>query len=85
MRRCAYRIGAYYDRDYYKLDGNTINSYGLTFGVTLPVFRLYNGLTLGVELGQKGNLNKNMVMEQYIGFSIGFSIHDIWFIKQRYE
>ena len=36
MRRCAYRIGAYYDRDYYKLDGNTINSYGLTFGVTLP-------------------------------------------------
>lgn len=85
MRRCAYRVGAYYDKAYYKLDGNTVNSFGLTFGVTLPVFRLYNGVSLGLDLGQRGSLAGNMTRERYINFSVGFNIHDIWFRKQRYE
>ncbi len=85
LRRSAYRMGAYYDKSYFKLDGNTINSFGLTFGVTLPVFRLYNGLTLGVDLGQRGSVSGNMTRERYMSFSVGFNIHDIWFRKQRYE
>ena len=44
FRKCAYRAGVYYDQAYYKLDGNNVNSLGLTLGITLPVFRLYNGL-----------------------------------------
>lgn len=85
MRRCAYRVGAYYDKDYYKLDGKTINSFGLTFGFTLPVFRLYNGMSFGLELGQRGSLSGNMTRERYMSFSVGFNIHDIWFRKHRYE
>ena len=50
FKRCAYRGGVYYDQAYYKLDGNNINSMGITLGMTLPVFRLYNGLTVGVDL-----------------------------------
>jgi len=85
FRRCAYRVGMYYDTDYYKLDGNSVVSYGLTFGVTLPVFRYYNGLTLGVDLGRRGALGQGMVKETYASFVIGFNIHDIWFIKPRYN
>ena len=85
LRRCAYRVGAYYEQSYYKLDGNTVNSMGLTFGVTLPVFRMYNGLTLGVDVGQRGSLKTNMVRERYVSFVIGFNIFDIWFQKPRYN
>ena len=85
LRRCAYRVGAYYEQAYYKLDGNQVNSMGLTFGVTLPVFRWYNGLTLGVDLGQRGSLKTNMVRERYISFTVGFNIFDIWFQKPRYN
>ena len=84
-RRVAYRFGAYYNQDYYKLDGNSINSTGLTFGVTLPVFRWYNGLTLGVDLGQRGKVGGNLVRERYANFTIGFNIFDIWFQKPRYD
>ena len=85
LRRCAYRVGAYYEQAYYKLDGNTVNSMGLTFGVTLPVFRWYNGLTLGVDVGQRGSLRTNMVRERYVSFVIGFNIFDIWFQKPQYK
>ena len=85
MKRCAYRAGAYYDQAYYKLDGNNVNSMGITLGVTLPVFRWYNGLTFGVDLGQKASVRDGMVRERYAKFAIGFNIHDIWFQKPRYN
>lgn len=85
MRRCAYRVGAYYDTAYYKLDGNNVNATGITFGVTLPVFRWYNGISLGVDLGQKGSTKGTLTRERYAMFVIGFNIHDIWFQKYRYN
>ena len=84
-RRCAYRAGAYFDQEYYKVNGNAINKYGLTFGVTLPVFRWYNGLSLGVDMGQRASTRNNLIREQYVTFNVGFNIHDIWFQKPRYN
>ncbi len=84
-RRCAYRAGAYFDQEYYKVNGHGVNTYGLTFGVTLPVFRWYNGLSLGVDMGQRASTRNNMIREQYITFNVGFNIHDIWFQKPRYN
>ena len=85
LRRCAYRAGVYYDQSYYKLDGNDVNTIGITLGVTLPVFRYYNGISLGVDMGQRGSKKNNMIRERYAMFVIGFDIHDIWFQKPRYN
>ncbi len=85
LKRCAYRAGVYYDTSYYLFDGNRVNSFGLTFGVTLPVFRWYNGITVGVDLGQRGSLRGGMVRERYASFVVGFNIHDLWFQKPRYN
>ena len=85
LRRCAYRAGVYYDQSYYRLDGKDVNTIGITLGVTLPVFRWYNGISLGVDLGQRGNKNDGMIRERYAMFVVGFNIHDIWFQKPRYN
>lgn len=85
FKTCAYRAGIYYDQSYYKLDGNNVNSMGLTLGITLPVFRWYNGLTLGVDVGQRASARNNMIRERYAMFVVGFNIHDIWFQKPRYN
>ena len=58
---------------------------GITIGATFPVFRWYNGITVGLELGQRGSLSDNMIREKYINFSIGVNIFDIWFRKTQYE
>jgi hypothetical protein len=85
FRRCAYRAGVYYDQAYYKLDGNNVNSMGVTLGITLPVYKWYNGISLGVDLGQRASTRNNMIRERYVTFNIGFNIHDIWFQKPRYN
>ena len=86
LRRCSYRAGVYYDQAYYKFDGNNVNSMGITLGITLPVFRWYNGITLGVDIGQRASTkNPDMIRERYANFVIGFNIHDIWFRKVQYQ
>lgn len=85
LRQCAYRMGAYYRQSYYRLDGNSVDSYGITLGVTFPIVRMYNGISLGLDLGRKGSMKGNMTMENYVTFVIGFNVHDLWFIKQRYD
>ena len=88
LRRCSYRAGLYYDNSYYKMDGNSVNSMGLTLGVTLPIendYRKYNGISLGVDIGQKSSVRNNMIRERYVMFVVAFNIHDIWFIKNQYN
>lgn len=85
LKRCYYRAGAYYKKDYFTFDGHQINSYGLTLGATLPVFRWYNGITLGVDFGRRGTVENNLVRENYVNFSIGINLFDIWFQKPKYQ
>ena len=84
FRRCTYRVGAYFDQSYYTVDGAHVNAVGVTLGMTLPVFRWYNGISLGVDLGRRG-LAASQVKENYFGFSVGFNVFDIWFQKRPYE
>lgn len=84
-KRVTYRAGAYWDQASCKLDGKAINAVGITLGATLPVFRWSNGLTLGVDFGQRGALTGNMVRERYVNFNIGINIFDIWFLKPMYN
>lgn len=81
----AYRIGAYHKKDYFLLNGNEIRSTGITLGVTLPVVSGYNGITLGMDFGQRGSIENAMIRERYINFSIGFNLYDIWFRKYQYD
>lgn len=85
FKKCSYRAGVYYDKSYYKLDGHDVNSMGMTLGLTLPVPRLYNGISLGVDFGQKSSTRYNMIRERYAMFVIGFNIHDLWFRKIQYQ
>lgn len=84
MRRCTYRAGAYFDQSYYTVDGIHVNAVGVTLGMTLPVFRWYNGVTVGLDIGRRG-LATSQVKETYFGFNVGFNVFDIWFQKRPYE
>lgn len=84
-KRITYRGGTYWDQAYCTIDGKPLNAFGLTFGATLPVFRLNNGLTFGIDIGQRGMKSSTTVRERYVNFNLGLNVHDIWFIKQKYE
>lgn len=85
LKTCSYRAGVYYDQAYYKLDGNKVSSMGITLGITFPVFRFHNGISLGVDFGQRASTRDDMIRERYVNFVIGFNIHDFWFHKNQYR
>ena len=59
---------------------------GVTLGMTLPVHNYHNGISLGMDIGQRANMkNPSMIRERYVSFVIGFNIHDIWFRKVQYQ
>ena len=84
-KKWAYRAGFYYSDEYYTVAGRNVATTGLTFGATLPVFRWYNGLSVAVDLGQRGSLRDGLIRERYVRFSLGVNLFDIWFQKPRYE
>ena len=81
----AYRAGAYYKHDYYLLDGQRVTSMGITLGATFPVVNINSGLSVGVDLGQRGSLSGGQVLERYINLSFGVNLFDIWFRKYQYQ
>lgn len=85
FRKVSYRAGAYYKKDYYLLDGQGINSMGVTLGMTLPITNRNTGITLGIDFGQRGSMTDNLIRERYINFNIGISIFDTWFVKYHYD
>lgn len=85
FKKVAYRVGAYRKSEYYTLNGNKVCSTGITLGGTFPIFRWSNGVSVGVDVGKRGNIKSNMIREWYCNLSIGFNLYDIWFQKYRYE
>ncbi|WP_160138664.1 hypothetical protein [Chryseobacterium sp. c4a] len=87
--RVVYRYGAFYERGNLKLEGNSINKFGISAGVMLPfknssITRM-SGLEIGVELGKRGTLQNNLINQNFINLKVGFNFADKWFRKALYN
>jgi hypothetical protein len=85
LKTLTYRAGAYYEQNYFTLNGFPITRQGITLGVSFPVFRYYNAVTFGIDIGQRGSVADNLIRERYFLFTLSFDLHDIWFIKTLYQ
>jgi hypothetical protein len=85
LKRVTYRAGVYYDKSYVSLNGQQINSFGITLGASLPIYRWYNAFGFSIDMGQRGVMRDGLVRERYIMLNLNISLHDIWFQKYRYD
>lgn len=86
--RVVYRYGAFYERGNLKIDGTSINKFGISGGVMLPfktssITRM-SGLELGLEIGKRGTLKNNLINQNFINLRVGFNFADKWFGKKLY-
>lgn len=63
------------------LKNESINDYGMTFGLGLPVG--LSKINIGFELGKKGTTTQNLIQENYFNLNIGLSLSDLWFRKRE--
>lgn len=84
-KRITYRAGFHFDQTYYNVYGQSINKYGLTLGLGLPVPRSLTSFNIAFEVGSMGTTKNNLVKESYFNISISMSIYDKWFVKRKYK
>lgn len=84
-KKITYRAGFHFDQTYYNVYGQSINKYGVTLGVGLPVPRSLTSFNVAVEFGSMGTTKNNLVKETYFNISISMSIYDRWFMKKKYQ
>lgn len=84
-KRMSYRGGLYYDKSYISFNGKQVQSFGLTLGTTLPIYRWYNAISVAIDMGQRGTRDNQLVRERYINFMVNINLHDVWFVKYLYD
>jgi len=85
MTKVTYRAGFHYDQTYLNIYGQSINKFGLSVGLGLPMPRSLSAFNVAFEVGRMGTTDKALVKETYFNISVGVSIHDVWFMKRKYR
>jgi len=82
--KLAYRLGFVYEATYYRLNGEPINMWGATGGITMPVSG-ETRLNIGLEYAQRGVQQQPLVRDRFIRVSFALTIAEPWFIRYEEE
>jgi len=85
FKRIVYRAGIRIENTGLNINNETINEFGISFGLGLPVGNLFSNANLGVEIGNRGTTNNNLIKENFVNFQISLSLNDRWFQKRKYD
>jgi len=84
-KRIVYRAGVRFENTGLKINNESINEFGISFGVGLPVGRMFSNANLGFEVGKRGTTNQNLVEEKFVNFQLSLSLNDRWFVKRKFN
>ena len=85
LSRVTYRGGMRFEKTGLIVNNESINEFGMSFGVGLPVGRLFSNMNIGVEYGSKGTTSANLVKENFFNFNVSFSFNDKWFQRRKID
>lgn len=82
LRRMAFRVGGYYEKDYQTAGANSVKQYGITcgFGIPTPVRTRIN---LGFEWKHRMSSPVATVTENYYLFTLGINLSENWFVPSK--
>jgi hypothetical protein len=81
-KRIVYRAGIRFEETGINLNGQNINEFGISFGVGIPVGRLFSNVNIGFEFGKRGTTDFGLIQENFFNTFISLSFNDRWFDKR---
>lgn len=84
----AYRAGIKYGTSYLNPNSTVLTEYGLTLGASFKKSfskKPPTILSISLEAGKRGTTENSLVSENYLKFTLGITMADIWFIQPRYD
>ena len=85
FNRVVYRAGIRYEQTGLNINNQSIDEFGISFGVGLPVGSLFSNANLGFEYGQRGQTDFGLVKENFFNFSLSLSLNDKWFRQLKFN
>ena len=83
-KKIQYRLGFNYTNTFLQLKDTKLTQYGFSVGLGLPIRKSNSMVNIAFEYGQMGTMKNNLIKENYGKIVLGFSLYDIWFLKQKY-
>ncbi|MDB4176203.1 hypothetical protein N9766_07600, partial [Flavobacteriaceae bacterium] len=81
-KRIVYRAGIRFEETGINLKGQDITEFGISFGVGIPVGRLFSNVNVGFEIGKRGTTDFGLIQENFFNTLISLSFNDRWFDKR---
>lgn len=82
--RIVYRAGIRVEKSGLTIQNQSINEFGINFGLGIPVQGFQN-LNIGFELGKRGTTNNGLVQEDFFSVRLGLTLNDRWFVRNKYN
>ena len=82
LERVVYRAGVRFEQTGLNVDGHDVNEFGISFGLGMPVGRMFSNINLGFEIGRRGTTDYGLIQENFFNTFLGFSLNDRWFQKR---
>ncbi len=90
--RITYRAGLRIEDTGLLVDGSgngnnftPIKDFGINVGLGLPLGNRASNINIGLEYGQRGTTDNNLIQENYFNFRLSLSLNDIWFKKRQID
>lgn len=86
LSHVKYRLGAYYSKPYYKIDGvRAADEYGVTAGFGLPIPRTRSVLSLSAQYVRTKGTEAAFLNENTLRICVGVTFNERWFFKRRVD
>jgi len=82
--RIVYRAGIRIEKTGLHIQNQSINEYGINFGLGLP-FQGFQNINFGFEVGKRGTTNSGLIQEKFFSVRLGLTLNDRWFVKNKYN
>ena len=80
-----YRFGGHFEQTYLQLRNSQLTDYGLSLGFGFPMKRVATTIQVAFEAGRRGTVANKLVELNYVKCTIGFTLNDRWFIKEKFD
>lgn len=95
LSRVTYRAGLNYEKAPYYVNGMVVNDFGINFGLSLPIVasktsglslnKGFSSVDLAFRYGRQGNVETNLLEEEYFSIHFGITFNDKWFVKRKFN
>tara|TARA_B100001287_G_scaffold226866_1_gene196691 strand:- start:9983 stop:11344 length:1362 start_codon:yes stop_codon:yes gene_type:complete len=92
LSKSSYSFGFHHTKSAILLENTGLINNGINIGISIPMLssRSLSRINISGEIGKLGDNSKNKIEENYIKFTVGFSMapdtrYDRWFRKRKYD